>query len=92
MKIFKIDRGDNIMRYIIDILKPSVKILVNISPVFLLLLLAISIVLYFEYVRYRKSNYRNESGIKFFKFRFDRGYYGEGLTFYKLEKLIVTSK
>jgi hypothetical protein len=40
-----------------------------------------------EYDKYRKSNYRYESGISFFKYFFKTGYYGEALTFMELEKL-----
>lgn len=39
------------------------------------------------YFMYNKSKYKDESGIGFVKFYFDKGCFGEGLTFMKLEKL-----
>ena len=38
-------------------------------------------------VRYYMSDYRNESGVGLFKFLFDAGCTGEGLTFMELEKI-----
>ncbi len=41
----------------------------------------------FYYIKYKKSNYKYESGISYFKFYFDKGFFGEGLTFMNLEKI-----
>lgn len=51
------------------------------------LLLVFGIVMLPKYVSYRRSAYKNASGNNFFKTIFDKGNYGEFLTFSKLEKL-----
>ncbi len=43
-------------------------------------------------IMYYKSNYRKESGVSLLRFLIDTGYFGEGLTFIKLEKIPVYSK
>jgi len=50
-------------------------------------LIAFALVLLPEYIRYRGSNYKAASGNNFFKAVFNRGNYGEFLTFSYLEKL-----
>ncbi len=59
------------------------------------LLVSLSIILLkmlFYYAKYNKSNYKYESGVSFFKFYFNTGCFGEGLTFFKLEALNHYSK
>jgi hypothetical protein len=50
-------------------------------------LLAVGIGILPRYIRYRLSNYKIASGNSFFKTAFDKGNYGEFLTFSYLEKL-----
>ena len=56
---------------------------------FIFLFIIITIVLIPKYLEFRKSNYKLESGNSFFKTVFNKGNYGEYLTFLSLEKLDV---
>ncbi len=58
----------------------------------LIIILAIIGFLLPKYINYRKSKYGIESGNSFLKATFDRGNYGEFLTFRYLEKLEVYKK
>lgn len=51
------------------------------------ILLVYFLIILFEYLKYNKSNYKNESGNNFLKYYFNTGNYGEGLLFIELEKL-----
>lgn len=53
------------------------------------LFIIISIVLILKYLQYRKSDYKLESGNSFLKTIFNKGNYGEFLTFSYLEKLDI---
>lgn len=75
------------------------KLLLNVSFIFLFaivicspLIIYMIIKLLFYYCKYKKSNYKYESGVSFFKFFFDIGSFGEGLTFMQLEQLECYSK
>lgn len=61
-------------------------------PILLIILLPKLFAFCYYLYLYKKSDYKKESGIKFLKFYFDKGCFGEGLTFFKLEKLPVYSK
>lgn len=50
-------------------------------------LLLIAIIILFKYIGYKGSDYKNASGNSFFKTLFNKGNYGEFLTFSYLEKL-----
>ncbi|MCR1900049.1 NERD domain-containing protein [Irregularibacter muris] len=50
-------------------------------------LLALGVIVLPRYIRYKGSTYKITSGNSFFKTVFDKGNYGEFLTFNKLEKL-----
>lgn len=51
------------------------------------ILLVYFLIILFEYLKYNKSNYKNESGNNFLKYYYNTGNYGEGLLFIELEKL-----
>lgn len=53
----------------------------------LLMILIMLLTIFVNYLRYKDSNYREASGNGFFKTIFDKGNYGEFLTFTYLEKL-----
>ena len=53
----------------------------------LLMILIMLLTIFVNYLRYKDSNYREASGNSFFKTIFDKGNYGEFLTFTYLEKL-----
>lgn len=62
----------------------------NLKMILLYLSLAFVIILlprYIRYIRYKGSGYKAASGNSFFKTVFDKGNYGEFLTYNKLEKL-----
>ena len=43
-------------------------------------------------IKYYKSSYRRESEVNIFKFLFNTGYFGEGMTFIELEKIPICSR
>ncbi len=60
------------------------------------ILLIILMLYFFRYlpfiIKYYKSSYRRESGVNIFKFLFNTGYFGEGMTFIELEKIPICSR
>ena len=60
-------------------------------PIVLLLIMS-SIALLPKYFKFKDSDYRSESGNSFSKTLFDKGNYGEFLTFSYLEKLDILKK
>lgn len=65
----------------------SLLIIKQASPLIFLILILIGLQLLFRYNKYKKSDYRNESGNSFFNTFHNKGNYGEFLTFLILERL-----
>lgn len=57
------------------------------EPFIYLMLTAVTILVLPVFLKYSQSDYKNVSGHNFVKTLFNRGNYGEFLTFYRLEKL-----
>ena len=67
-----------------NLYKPFLTFVLLIS---ILIFLLIFIILFFRHIKFKNSNYKNASGNSFFKTMFNRGDYGEYLTYTELEKL-----
>ena len=80
------------MEVIIDSLKTFISMFYPLRY-YMLIFILIYFLRYIPYIiKYFKSNYRKESGIGLIKFLFNTGYFGEGLTFMRLENIPIYSK
>lgn len=71
----------------IELIKSIVSLILTLWPFWSLALVPVIAKIIYYYIKYKRSKYRFESGVRFIRFYFDKGYFGEALTFMELEKI-----